>query len=326
MHFRLQQQIGEHTEQSLAHLRRNAVGRIFRNDLECLSVGLQSLFHITTIVEIQGVAHEQRGFLRRIFQSAFQQRDIPLNLIAAGLDFLGISVVIQSRFSKARFHLPILRPHLGGGENLFVNDAHKMQARRVTHKAGNVMPRIGHGLVAAIGARLEMYASNAAAHEVGRGHILSEPIQTFGSEHLVRIQHQHPITSSMLEREIAGGGEIIAPIEMMYFGTVGLGDLHRAIGGAGVHHHNLMRHAIEGGQTLIEELLLVFHDHADAQTGLLGEFWKSRPILGGSGEVGFLLQRLPSLLGYLPLRGEFDEPFETGQGLLFIFGIQGDLR
>ena len=128
-----------------------------------------------------------------------------------------------------------------------MNDAHKMEARRVTHKAGNVMPRIGHGLVAAIGARLEMHAPNAAAHEVGRGHILSESIQALGSEYLVRIQHQHPIASSMLEREIAGGGEIIAPIEMMHFSPMCLGDLHRAIGGAGVHHHYLMRHAIKGG-------------------------------------------------------------------------------
>ena len=110
----------------------------------------------------------------------------------------------------------------------------------------------------------------------------------------------------MLEREIAGGGEIIAPIEMMHFGPVCLGNLHRAIGGAGVHHHYLMRHAIKGGQALIEELLFVFHDHADAQTGFLGKLWKSRPIEGGSGEVGFVLQGLQGLLGYLPLRREID--------------------
>ena len=103
------------------------------------------------------------GSFGRILQRTFQQRDIPLNLIAAGLDFLGISVVIQSRFSKARFHLPIICTYAGRREYLFVNDACKMDARGISNKAGNVMPRIGHGLVAAFSCRFKMCAMNTVA-------------------------------------------------------------------------------------------------------------------------------------------------------------------
>jgi hypothetical protein len=44
VHFRLQQQIGKDAEQTLPHLRRNAIGGIFRDDLERLPVDLQSFF------------------------------------------------------------------------------------------------------------------------------------------------------------------------------------------------------------------------------------------------------------------------------------------
>ena len=98
-------------------------------------------------------------------------------------------------------------------------------------QGGECNPRIGHGLVAAIGARLEMYAPDAAAMRLGVDISCRSPFRPSA----VSTSSASTPAPNRLEHARArnAGGEIIAPIEMMHFSPV-CQRFHRAIGGAGV--------------------------------------------------------------------------------------------
>ena len=84
---------------------------------------------------------------------------------------------------------------------------------------------------------------------------------------LVRIQHQHPIPRDVLQRRVTRRAEIIAPGKRMHLRPVLPGDLHRAIGRAGVHDDDLIREPAHRDKALAEKLLLILDDQAD------GEAW-----------------------------------------------------
>ena len=56
--------------------------------------------------------------------------------------------------------------------------------------------------------------------------------------------------------------------------TGSLGNGHRGIGGAGVHHHHLVGEALHGAQALPETRLFIAHDHREAEHGRPAWGWR----------------------------------------------------
>ena len=100
------------------------------------------------------------------------------------------------------------------------------------------------------------------------GHRSTQVVGAVRSEFLIRVEDQHPVAGGLFQGAIAGRTEIVAPGELMDFGAVLAGDLHRAIGGTRVHHHDLVSEVSHRAKALPEELLFVFHDQADTQSGV----------------------------------------------------------
>ena len=67
---------------------------------------------------------------------------------------------------------------------------------------------------------------------------------------------------------VAGGGEVVAPLEVTHLGAMLTGDFHGSIGGARVDDDEFVGDVLHRGEALPQEALLVLDDHTDAQPGL----------------------------------------------------------
>ena len=92
-----------------------------------------------------------------------------------------------------------------------------------------------------------------------------EPGGGGGVDTLVRIDVEDPLAAGEIERVIAGGGEIVPPPELVQARAARGRDLPGAVGGAGVHDHDLVHQPFQGAEAGVEELRLVLDDEARRQ-------------------------------------------------------------
>src|SRR5439155_3101902 len=92
-----------------------------------------------------------------------------------------------------------------------------------------------------------------------------EPGDRSGADALVRIDVEDPLAAGEIEPVIAGGGEIVPPREVVQARAARGRDLPGAVGGAGVHDHDLVHQPFQGEEAAVEELLLVLDDEARRQ-------------------------------------------------------------
>ena len=83
--------------------------------------------------------------------------------------------------------------------------------------------------------------------DISQGLPLVEALQQLSGgrqQHLVGIEHQHPIAGGVAQGGIAGSGEVVDPVNMAHLGPVGLGDRHRVIPRPGIDHDDFTHHPL----------------------------------------------------------------------------------
>ncbi len=105
-------------------------------------------------------------------------------------------------------------------------------------------------------------------------------------EHLVGVQVHEPVPVRRVEGHVARLGEGPRPLALDDARAEGARDLDRRVGRARVHDHDLVDRPGDRGQAARQHLLLVAHDHAQAQPQALGRLGARRDLDGPAGELG----------------------------------------
>ena len=147
---------------------------------------------------------------------------------------------------------------------------------------------VDHGVIRPAPAQGRMAAEQAAHAGVGRlqrplllpqqgdhqqlgpGHELQQRPAGFGAEPFIGIEHQHPVAPHQLQGPVARRGEVAGPGHRGHHSPAAFSDRHRVVAGAGVEHHHLVHEAGHRGQSRINPLGLIAHDHREAEPGVLG--------------------------------------------------------
>src|SRR5690606_7697448 len=112
---------------------------------------------------------------------------------------------------------------------------------------------------------------------IQRAHYL---LGQFGRDPLVRIDGKDPSSGSQRERRLLLRS-VAVELALRHASPRGARDLHRAIAGAGVEYHDLVRKAAHGRETIRDVPLLVACDQDGAEPGRQGMLppsgWTDRP-------------------------------------------------
>ncbi len=81
---------------------------------------------------------------------------------------------------------------------------------------------------------------------------------------VVPVQPHDPIPRGLLQGEVPGGREIMAPGKVEHPGPQAGGQLRSAVVGAGIHHHRLVHKRDQRGQAPVQVPGFVLNDHAEA--------------------------------------------------------------
>jgi len=95
-------------------------------------------------------------------------------------------------------------------------------------------------------------------------------------EALVGVEDQHPVAAGLVQRRVAGGGEVVAPGDVDHAGAVALGDQTGVVLGSGVGDDDLVDDRQRRLDGLADPGLLVARD--DAQSGGLSLHMLPHPV------------------------------------------------
>jgi len=109
--------------------------------------------------------------------------------------------------------------------------------------------------------------------QADQGHIVAidqrgEVLLLGRAQFFVSVQKEDPISSGRGDGGVAGGGEVVAPLEVTHMSAMLTGDFHGSIGGSRVDDDEFVGDVLHRGEALPQEALLVLDDHTDAQPGL----------------------------------------------------------
>ena len=134
-------------------------------------------------------------------------------------------------------------------------------------------------------------------HHVGMGRQggfqLEEAGAVLGVQHVVGVHPQAVLLGGLGKGKIPGLGEIPHPGEVVHLGPGLLGQLHGAVRAAGVHHNDLLHQALDGFQAPGQQGLLVFHNHAQADS----DQWAPPCSVGNDVEGGCIKMQPPRGFG-----------------------------
>ena len=93
----------------------------------------------------------------------------------------------------------------------------------------------------------------------------AQQLGVLAHEHLVGVEVDQPVAGRGLEGDVARVGERARPLAFDHLRAERAGDLDRRVGRAGVDDHDLIDGVGDRRQAARQHLLLVAHDHAQAQ-------------------------------------------------------------
>ena len=230
-----------------------------------------------------------------VLQTAAQQRDAALRLPLGHLEAaeLGAGVGVVGAGQQLRFHrcaqacglvagAQQLRPVavVQQGWCAAVGDApvgfpleqrghavvHERVVRAAPADGGVAAEQATHVGVGRL-QRSQLLAQQVDQQQLRLLHQLPHWFAGLGPQLLIGIEHQHPVAADPLQGLVAGRCEISRPVDPMHGRPQPLGDRHRVVAGAGVHHHHLVDETLHRAQAGREPLRLVAHDHRQAEHG-----------------------------------------------------------
>ena len=233
------------------------------------------------------------GLARALCQPLAQQGEAALALALADLEGpqLGGGVGIAGTLGQLGLHRRPQPPGLLAAGQQFGAVAVMQQGR---HRAVGDPPVgfplqqspdavVDHGVVAAAPADLRV-ASKQAAHigvrglrrpkfmaqqvdqqQVGIGHQLPQRLSGLVAEHLIGIEHQHPVAADVFQGRVAGRAEVARPGHVVHHGPAALGNGRGVVTGSRVDQHHLVDESPHRGQAALQSLGFVAHDHREAE-------------------------------------------------------------
>jgi hypothetical protein len=141
----------------------------------------------------------------------------------------------------------------------------------------------------------------------------AQALDILGDEHLVGIQVHDPVAGGRVERCVAGGREVAVPRVMQHARAVLFGDLHGAVGRAGVDDGDLVDSCASGLQAAPEHRLLVLDDHAEAEREALGRAGRGGQALGPRLELAHRARDLRQHTDVGTARALGEVAFDVGQ-------------
>jgi hypothetical protein len=169
-----------------------------------------------------------------------------------------------------------------------VDAVREAQPRALAEQASHVGVEVaGIRLPLVIAARAGLPADDGAGEvvaldgrngvEVGAGDLPADERVVARRNGLVRVERQDPVGRYLIEAEVAGGAEVVAPREVEHARAERPGDLDGAIGAAGVDDDEIVPQPADRLETLREVALFVPDDQADTKRRHSG----GTSVLGG---------------------------------------------